>query len=123
MIRRPPRTTRTDTLFPYTTLFRSNPGLRSRASSKRAAVVTDSGQRRHRRHRADDSPHAAMMRPGADRKSTRLTPVTNAHLVCRLLLEKNQPSSQHPKNTNDSKQQSDATSYLDRPTYTHMNDE
>src|SRR3546814_1462806 len=25
MIRRPPRTTRTDTLFPYTTLFRSRP--------------------------------------------------------------------------------------------------
>src|SRR3546814_2826552 len=29
MIRRPPRSTRTDTLFPYTTLFRS-PGTRSR---------------------------------------------------------------------------------------------
>src|SRR3546814_14719792 len=29
MIRRPPRATRTDTLFPYTTLFRSlDPGLR-----------------------------------------------------------------------------------------------
>src|SRR3546814_15575413 len=28
MIRRPPRSTRTDTLFPYTTLFRSLPGLR-----------------------------------------------------------------------------------------------
>src|SRR3546814_10109106 len=27
MIRRPPRSTRTDTLFPYTTLFRSNPYL------------------------------------------------------------------------------------------------
>src|SRR3546814_16475511 len=27
MIRRPPRSTRTDTLFPYTTLFRSNPAL------------------------------------------------------------------------------------------------
>src|SRR3546814_6861487 len=26
MIPRPPRTTRTDTLFPYTTLFRSTPG-------------------------------------------------------------------------------------------------
>src|SRR3546814_3254838 len=26
MIRRPPRSTRTDTLFPYTTLFRSQPG-------------------------------------------------------------------------------------------------
>src|SRR3546814_4452436 len=30
MIRRPPRSTRTDTLFPYTTLFRSA-GLRRRA--------------------------------------------------------------------------------------------
>src|SRR3546814_5180833 len=27
MIRRPPRSTRTDTLFPYTTLFRSTPRL------------------------------------------------------------------------------------------------
>src|SRR3546814_7320502 len=27
MIRRPPRSTRTDTLFPYTTLFRSHPAL------------------------------------------------------------------------------------------------
>src|SRR3546814_13685735 len=27
MIRRPPRSTRTDTLFPYTTLFRSNEAL------------------------------------------------------------------------------------------------
>src|SRR3546814_12690810 len=29
MIRRPPRSTRTDTLFPYTTLFRSGPGVGS----------------------------------------------------------------------------------------------
>src|SRR3546814_7643049 len=28
MIRRPPRSTRTDTLFPYTTLFRSIPGMK-----------------------------------------------------------------------------------------------
>src|SRR3546814_10109386 len=28
MIRRPPRSTRTDTLFPYTTLFRSVPGCK-----------------------------------------------------------------------------------------------
>src|SRR3546814_16564697 len=28
MIRRPPRSTRTDTLFPYTTLFRSTVGFR-----------------------------------------------------------------------------------------------
>src|SRR3546814_1610115 len=36
MIRRPPRSTRTDTLFPYTTLFRSNPpGAMPRAATGR----------------------------------------------------------------------------------------
>src|SRR3546814_13918309 len=30
MIRRPPRSTRTDTLFPYTTLFRSKPLVKER---------------------------------------------------------------------------------------------
>src|SRR3546814_11288557 len=30
MIRRPPRSTRTDTLFPYTTLFRSDRAMRAR---------------------------------------------------------------------------------------------
>src|SRR3546814_4161381 len=36
MIRRPPRSTRTDTLFPYTTLFRS-PGIGERFSTDRRA--------------------------------------------------------------------------------------
>src|SRR3546814_13616224 len=39
MIRRPPRSTRTDTLFPYTTLFRSAP-LRS-ANRQRPGVAGD----------------------------------------------------------------------------------
>src|SRR3546814_17703077 len=49
MIRRPPRSTRTDTLFPYTTLFRSRsevPGGRMRARAQRAALdlsVSDNG--------------------------------------------------------------------------------
>src|SRR3546814_3628244 len=34
MIRRPPRSTRTDTLFPYTTLFRSAPAGRLRAQTR-----------------------------------------------------------------------------------------
>src|SRR3546814_2669427 len=37
MIRRPPRSTRTDTLFPYTTLFRSNDRSRERRSARSAA--------------------------------------------------------------------------------------
>src|SRR3546814_5562978 len=36
MIRRPPRSPRTDTLFPYTTLFRSPPRLRLRTDDGRA---------------------------------------------------------------------------------------
>src|SRR3546814_6558963 len=45
MIRRPPRSTRTDTLFPYTTLFRSNGGVliepRLRSHPILAAVMPD----------------------------------------------------------------------------------
>src|SRR3546814_5570264 len=40
MIRRPPRSTRTDTLFPYTTLFRSRP-----AGSRRRRDVRGRGGR------------------------------------------------------------------------------
>src|SRR3546814_7651843 len=48
MIRRPPRSTRTDTLFPYTTLFQS---LRREAALARAVVLlrVQPGQRRPRR--------------------------------------------------------------------------
>src|SRR3546814_5339602 len=50
MIRRPPRSTRTDTLFPYTTLFRSPPrrapGAGSRAGSSQAARGRNGRERR-----------------------------------------------------------------------------
>src|SRR3546814_2617716 len=62
MIRRPPRSTRTDTLFPYTTLFRSHvfsssrtPG-RCRARERRLAPARRGGARAappRRAHRAD----------------------------------------------------------------------
>src|SRR3546814_13863118 len=44
MIRRPPRSTRTDTLFPYTTLFRSR-DLRVKYPEVRIVVVTASRDR------------------------------------------------------------------------------
>src|SRR3546814_5754412 len=44
MIRRPPRSTRTDTLFPYTTLFRSLPfGRASRGFPPGNRLAEDSG--------------------------------------------------------------------------------
>src|SRR3546814_1954266 len=48
MIRRPPRSTRTDTLFPYTTLFRS-PQDRPGALRRAAPLLRWPGARRGRR--------------------------------------------------------------------------
>src|SRR3546814_803386 len=41
MIRRPPRSTRTDTLFPYTTLCRSQAAAAGRAGALRGAAMAD----------------------------------------------------------------------------------
>src|SRR3546814_2785886 len=43
MIRRPPRSTRTDTLFPYTTLFRSRRGFPARSPARRREGRTRQG--------------------------------------------------------------------------------
>src|SRR3546814_2913146 len=120
MIRRPPRSTRTDTLFPYTTLFRSalqatlratlpdlsiNLGGTTSIDVTRAGVDKGYGLKRLSAESGvpldgmlfigdaifpggNDYPAAEIGLDTVDRKSTRLTPVTNAHLVCRLLLEK-----------------------------------
>src|SRR3546814_2651393 len=62
MIRRPPGSTRTDTLFPYTTLFRSVPGAAGKGQSDRSAV-------RALRYTLKDRGYLAM----AGRLSTRLS--------------------------------------------------
>src|SRR3546814_3112820 len=108
-IRRPQRATRTDTLLPNTTLFRSRgAAVFTMPGGHKVLVVQVMG-----RIFMDplDDPFAAVdgelqkYRLGSgsvdavivdiDRKSTRLTPVTNAHLVCRLLLEKKH-TQRHP---------------------------
>src|SRR3546814_16623257 len=61
MIRRPPRSTRTDTLFPYTTLFRSHP-RHARMLGHEVHVGHEYRlQRREGRRRAVNRPiHAAL---------------------------------------------------------------
>src|SRR3546814_1957195 len=99
MIRRPPRSTRTDTLFPYTTLFRSHrfdgdvdqemhenifTGLAGVASASRNTALADGLRVMVRKNRID-SAHppkaqrefliaiaAAAAHAELDRKSTRL---------------------------------------------------
>src|SRR3546814_1278428 len=123
MIRRPPRSTRTDTLFPYTTLFRSVIKPQIEAFNRAAngemeielyyadqLVPTSELFRALQAGTIDavQSDDATMASPvdisvfgGYFPFSTRssldqigrahvCTPVTNAHLVCRLLIEKKQ---------------------------------
>src|SRR3546814_12503703 len=82
MIRRPPRSTRTDTRFPYTTLFRSH----SFASGCSAGVIAYDGQTDREHHLVADCRRTGERRPthpagctgmsarpgDGDRKSTRL---------------------------------------------------
>src|SRR3546814_2074355 len=89
MIRRPPRSTRTDTLFPYTTLFRSigedkkpeHLPLKT-AKSRRDLFFTEEMSNLLKDIKATNK------KAGRSEEHTSETPVTNAHLVCRLLLEK-----------------------------------
>src|SRR3546814_2330584 len=119
MIRRPPRSTRTDTLFPYTTLFRSvspRPALRQRepvpVQHRREAFAMRLQLRRLQRRghhhflvaalaqrmatEVDHSAVARVLQAVAEigRAHVR-TPVTNAQLVCRSLLEQTNKSSTH----------------------------
>src|SRR3546814_16497985 len=65
MIRRPPRSTRTYTLFPYTTLFRSDETLQRHAPDDvldvrvEAAVLVDDQHRRQPAHVAGGARHVA----------------------------------------------------------------
>src|SRR5258708_19723497 len=83
MIRRPPRST----LFPYTTLFRSN-GLHVLRAPNQHDLMASAGQ------------HATVIashRPGTHDSDSQIGRAHSElqspdHLVCRLLLEKKKPS-------------------------------
>src|SRR3546814_7111202 len=73
MIRRPPRSTRTDTLFPYTTLFRSSDGVlhglrhgdAARLRLGAAGGIRDRHARAATRH---DARHGSNVRDRRDRR-------------------------------------------------------
>src|SRR3546814_9365585 len=111
MIPRPPISTRTDTLFPYPTLFRSlvdQVAHRYRGGELHLGVAAVEQDRQQPAEAADQrpvlreqhrEPAALLVRRAADEDRHRhqlheigrahvCTPVTNAHIVCRLLLEK-----------------------------------
>src|SRR3546814_13021531 len=77
MLRRPPRTTRTDTLFPYTTLFRSSGNLLARGNG---VTVPDRGCQslgvtiRCRETELAQPAVLQTIRPGADCDRTGVAP-------------------------------------------------
>src|SRR5256885_11668245 len=98
MIRRPPRST----LFPYTTLFRSDPRRVDKARSRADAEVAGSGVRRFgfggnpRRHeahrcRSEDKNRNSQLVTRSEEHTSELQSPCN--LVCRLLLEKKKKKS------------------------------
>src|SRR3546814_16592120 len=81
MIRRPPRSTRTDTLFPYTTLFRSGQGtltvlVEEALGGELAASLLQQLEQRAFAGQFDGIDDELVLRPAGigreDRKSTRL---------------------------------------------------
>src|SRR3546814_15481744 len=72
MIRRPPRSTRTDTLFPYTTLFRSCRECRS-AAAHHAGESRRARQRAHERGgRVPDLPVQSARRSRSEEHTSEL---------------------------------------------------
>src|SRR3546814_9055784 len=121
MLRRPPRSTRTDTLFPYTTLFRSSPHRKPRAEAgklgcggridrrgarlgllRRPATVGYARNFRRVDRQTDGARTLQALSRRRNARAARLrlqtgrahasNPVTNARMVCRLLIEKNKHS-------------------------------
>src|SRR3546814_4196028 len=82
MVRPPPRSSRTDTLFPYAALCRSS-------STRPDASVRGHCARRSRAATTSACSPGRACSGGSTRSEEHTSdPVTNAHLVCRLLLEK-----------------------------------
>src|SRR2546422_2968429 len=88
MIRRPPRST----LFPYTTLFRSQRGDGGRVQEPQGARVGRGRARRHHRPAAcgdacqEGDRQLQFARGRSEEHTSELQ--SRLHLVCRLLLEK-----------------------------------
>src|SRR2546422_10417101 len=82
MIRRPPRST----LFPYTTLFRSNPAFDVTPARYVTGYLTDRGLRK--------PPFADGGGGRSEEHTSELQ--SRLHLVCRLLLEKKKNRSTSP---------------------------
>src|SRR3546814_10861955 len=103
MIRRPPRSTRTDTLFPYTTLFRSarravlNPVLDHR-NLTRGGAFRGASRNRYPRGRPDDPLRRTGHPPGRSEEHTSELQSLMRISYAVFCLKKKTPTIKHDKN-------------------------
>src|SRR3546814_2996432 len=100
MIRRPPRSTRTDTLFPYTTLFRSCTGCTDTGDHR--TCTAGFGANAHRYHAvhgepASGLPHAGGARPRSEEHTSELQSLMRISYAVFCLKKKK--SKQHTQHT------------------------
>src|SRR3546814_2915522 len=97
MIRRPPRSTRTDTLFPYTTLFRSRTRRRRSMRSSRCSNGASTKKTRrplHGQFRSDHRNRAAVRLPRSEEHTSELQSLMRISYAVFCLKKK---KNQHPK--------------------------
>src|SRR3546814_8725683 len=94
MIRRPPRSTRTDTLFPYTTLFRSDQPLPLKLLVDRGAVAVPF-ERWHRRRTRDFGSRAIQRRGRSEEHTSELQSLMRISYAVFCLNKKKQNSSKY----------------------------
>src|SRR3546814_1652341 len=105
MIRRPPRSTRTDTLFPYTTLFRSQPepsrtrGWNSRTSRGCAQGCEGCSQGTGQERQATDQGHRQEARRSEEHTSE-LQSLMRISYAVFCLKKKKQQKHKNSKNNN-----------------------
>src|SRR3546814_2300405 len=107
MIRRPPRSTRTDTLLPYTTLFRSQisaPGAAGDDARRRAPadrIVSAQGEvpRRPDRPWRQHRPHARHARSRSEEQTSELQSLMRISYAVFCLKKKKSYTIYHTNNT------------------------
>src|SRR3546814_13262729 len=92
MRRLPPRSTRTDTLFPYTTLFRSRPGSR-RCSGERAPAARQ-GRDRALQISASDRVRGGASQDRSEEHTSELQSLMRISYAVFCLKKKNKPVNQ-----------------------------
>src|SRR3546814_12201591 len=87
MIRRPPRSTRTDTLFPYTTLFRSHRIAKLRAAAEQPRRGREQPVEQRENEEGEQRQHEDMPPDMAEDIMARLVRGHHLHLVQRRPVE------------------------------------